>query len=171
MDKRDGVTTSSKEQMRSSVCFHVQGKITSKGGKDQGTTMNHPQGLRRKVQTSCEKTPYLDRGDDELKMTQMKSKMPRWATGRNTGPNRAENILGRPAWSDQPRAFLLGFAVPFDPATPRYISSSLLRRLLHPIILLMTFTRKPPPQDEGESWMGSLQGSTPVEGMKQEEDS
>jgi hypothetical protein len=34
---------------------------------------------RRKVRTSCEKTPYLDRGDDTLKMTQIKgakSKMP-----------------------------------------------------------------------------------------------
>jgi hypothetical protein len=72
MDKRDGVTTSSKEQMRSSVCVRVQGEITSKGGKDQGAMMDHPQGLRRKVQTSCEKTPYLDRGDDNLKMTQIK---------------------------------------------------------------------------------------------------
>jgi hypothetical protein len=49
-----------------------QGKITSKGGKDQGGTMDHPRGLRRKVQTSYEKTPYLDRGDDDLKMTQIK---------------------------------------------------------------------------------------------------
>jgi hypothetical protein len=41
---------------------------------------DHPLELRRKVQTSCEKTPYLDREDDNLKMTQMKgvkSKMPR----------------------------------------------------------------------------------------------
>ena len=72
MDKRDGVTTSSKEQMRSSVRVQVQGEITSKGGKDQGATTDHPRGLRRKVRTSYEKTPYLDRGDDDLKMTQMK---------------------------------------------------------------------------------------------------
>jgi hypothetical protein len=80
MDKRDGVTTSSKEQMRSSVCVRVQGEITSEGGKDQGGTMDHPRGLRRKVRTSYEKTPYLDRGHDNLKMTQIKgakSKMPR----------------------------------------------------------------------------------------------
>jgi hypothetical protein len=38
MDKRDGVTTSSKEQIRSSVCVRVQGEITSKGGKDRGGT-------------------------------------------------------------------------------------------------------------------------------------
>jgi hypothetical protein len=70
--QRDGVTTSSKEQMRSSVRVRVQGEITSKGGKDRGATTDHPRGLRRKVRTSCEKTPYLDRGDDDLKMTQMK---------------------------------------------------------------------------------------------------
>jgi hypothetical protein len=80
MDKRDGVTTSSKEQMRSFVRVRVQGEITSKGGKDQGDTMDHPRGLRCKVRTSYEKTRYLDRGDDDLKMTQIKgtkSKMPR----------------------------------------------------------------------------------------------
>jgi hypothetical protein len=80
MDKRDKVTTSSKEQMRSSVRFRVQGEITSKGGKDHSVMTDHPRGLRRKVRTSYEKTPYLDRGDDDLKMTQIKgakSKMPR----------------------------------------------------------------------------------------------
>jgi hypothetical protein len=41
MDRRDGVTTSSKEQMRSSVRVRVQGEITSKGGKDQGAMMDH----------------------------------------------------------------------------------------------------------------------------------
>jgi hypothetical protein len=61
MDTRDGVTTSSKEQMRSSIRVQVQGEITSKGGNDQGATMDHSRGLRRKVQTSCEKTPYLKR--------------------------------------------------------------------------------------------------------------
>jgi hypothetical protein len=51
----------------------MQGEITSKDGKDQGGTMDHPQGLRRKVQTSYKKTPYIDRGDDDLKMTQIKA--------------------------------------------------------------------------------------------------
>jgi hypothetical protein len=41
MDKRDVVTTSSKEQMRSSFHVEVQGKITSKGGKDQGAMTDH----------------------------------------------------------------------------------------------------------------------------------
>jgi hypothetical protein len=80
MDKRDGVTTSSKEQMRSFVRVRVQGEITSKGGKDQGAMTDHPRGLRHIVRTSYEKNPYLDRGDDDLIMTQIKgakSKMPR----------------------------------------------------------------------------------------------
>jgi hypothetical protein len=86
--------------MKSSIHVRVQGVITSKGGKDQGATTDHPLGLRCKVQTSCEKILYLDRGDDDLKMTQMKGvkfKMPRWATGRKTGPNRAENSMHQPA--------------------------------------------------------------------------
>jgi hypothetical protein len=58
--------------MRSSIRVRVQGEITSKSGKDQGDMTDHLRGLRRKVRTSCEKTPYLDRGDDDLKMTQMK---------------------------------------------------------------------------------------------------
>jgi hypothetical protein len=72
MDKRDGVTTTSKEQKRSSVRVLVQGEIPSKDGKDQGAMTDHHRGLRRNLWTSCEKTPYLDRGDDDLKMRQMK---------------------------------------------------------------------------------------------------
>jgi hypothetical protein len=63
---------SSKEQMRSSTRVRVQCEITSKGGKDQGAMTDHPLGLRRKLRTSYEKTPYLDCWDDDLKMTQMK---------------------------------------------------------------------------------------------------
>jgi hypothetical protein len=43
----------------------MQGEITPKGGKDQGALADHPRALRRKDQTSCEKTPYLDRGYDD----------------------------------------------------------------------------------------------------------
>jgi hypothetical protein len=68
MDKRD----ETQQVQRSSVRVRVQGEITSKGGKDQGAMMDHPQGLGRKVQNSCEKTPYIDRGDDDFKMTQIK---------------------------------------------------------------------------------------------------
>jgi hypothetical protein len=86
--------------MRSSVRVRVQGEIASKGGKDQGGTTDHPRGLRRKVRTSHEKTPYLDHRDDDLKMTQIKGESPkcqdeprggRWA---RTGPERA--------WADRP---------------------------------------------------------------------
>jgi hypothetical protein len=62
------------------VCVRVQGEITSKGGKDQGATTDYPRGLRRKVRTSYEKTPYLDHGYEDHKMTQIKgakSKMSR----------------------------------------------------------------------------------------------
>jgi hypothetical protein len=60
--------------------FECKEKSLPKGGKDQGGTTDHPQGLRHKVRTSYEKTTYLDCGDDDLKMTQIKgekSKMPR----------------------------------------------------------------------------------------------
>jgi hypothetical protein len=80
MDKRDGVTTSSMEQMKSSVRVQVQGEIISKGAMDQCATIDHPLGLICKVLTSCEKTLYLYCGDDDLKLTQLKgvkSKMPR----------------------------------------------------------------------------------------------
>jgi hypothetical protein len=50
----------------------MQGEITSKGGKDQGAMTDHPRGLRHKVRTSYKKTPYLNRWDDDLKMTQIK---------------------------------------------------------------------------------------------------
>jgi hypothetical protein len=52
-----------------------------------------------------------------------------------------------------------------------FIASASIGRHIDPIILTTPFTRKPLPQDEGESWMSSSQGSTPVEGRKQEEDS
>jgi hypothetical protein len=38
MDKRDGATTSSKEQMRSLVRVQVHNEITPKGGKDRSVT-------------------------------------------------------------------------------------------------------------------------------------
>jgi hypothetical protein len=64
------------------------------------------------------------------------------------------------------RPFLPRFVVPIHLTPPRSISSSLLRRPQQPIILPAPFTRKPLPQDEGESWMSLSQGSTLVEGRK-----
>jgi hypothetical protein len=54
----------------------------------------------------------------------------------------------------------------FDLAPSRSICSSLICRHIDPIILLPPITRKSSPQDEGESWMSSSQGSTPVEGKE-----
>jgi hypothetical protein len=79
--------------------------------------------------------------------------------------------LGRLAWADQPSLLRARFCAPFALGVLLFIASSPVRRHIEQIILPMPFTRKPPPQDEGESWMSSSQGSTPAEGRKQEEDS
>jgi hypothetical protein len=60
-------------------------------------------------------TPYLDRWDDDLKMTQMKGakcKIWTWVVGRKTGPNRPRKGMGRPTHSDRPRGFCGGSARP-----------------------------------------------------------
>jgi hypothetical protein len=88
-----------------------------------------------------------------------------------SGPNRAEMGLGQPAWVDQPSPLRAWFDARFALGVRLFIASSSVRRHIEQIILLMSFTRKPPPQDEGESWMSSSQGSTLAEGRKQEEDS
>jgi hypothetical protein len=85
---------------------------------------------------------------------------------RKPRPNRAETGLVRPA---QPTPGPVRC-----PLCPRcsfiYCLFSVCRHIKQ-IILPTPFTRKPPPQVEGESWMSSSQGSTPAEGRKQEEDS
>jgi hypothetical protein len=91
--------------------------------------------------------------------------------GRNMGPNRPRKGLGRPAYSDRPRGLLARFNAPFALGVRLFIASAAVRHHIEQIILPMPFTRKPPQQDEGESWMSSSQGSTPAEGRKQEEDS
>jgi hypothetical protein len=71
--------------MKSSVRVELLGEISPKGVKDQGATTEHPRGLRRKDQTSYKKTPYLDCGNDDAKMIQLKgfkSKMMRGPTWR-----------------------------------------------------------------------------------------
>jgi hypothetical protein len=87
------------------------------------------------------------------------------------GPNRPRKVLGQPACSDRPRGFLAQFGAPFALGVPLFISSAAVGHHIEQIILPTPFTRKPPPQDEGESWMSSSQGSTPAEGRKQDEDS
>jgi hypothetical protein len=91
--------------------------------------------------------------------------------GRKPGPNQAEIGLGRPAWVDRTSPLRARFGAPFALGVRLFIASSSVRRHIEQIILWKPFTRKPPPQDEGESWMSSSQGSTPVEGRKKEEDS
>jgi hypothetical protein len=90
--------------------------------------------------------------------------------GRKPGPNRAEMGLGRPAWIDRPSPLRARFGAPFCPRCSS-IYCLFLRHHIEQIILPTPFTRKPPPQDEGESWMSSSQWSTPTEGRLQEEDS
>jgi hypothetical protein len=83
----------------------------------------------------------------------------------------AEPGLGRPAWANRPSPLRARFVAPFALGVRLFIAFSSVRRHIEQIILLTPFTRKPPPQDEGDSWMSSSQGSTSVEGRKQEEDS
>jgi pyrimidine operon attenuation protein/uracil phosphoribosyltransferase len=62
----------SQQVQRCSVRVQVQGENSYKGGKDQGATTDHSRGLRRKVQTSCEKTRITTRNVaicDDLLMT------------------------------------------------------------------------------------------------------
>jgi hypothetical protein len=87
------------------------------------------------------------------------------------GLNRPKKGLGQPACSDQPRGFLARFDAAFALGVRLFIASAAIGRHIVQIILPTTFTRKPPPQDEGESWMSSSQGSMPAEGRKQQEDS
>jgi hypothetical protein len=71
--------------------------------------------------------------------------------GRNTGPNRPRKGMGRSAQSDRPRGLLARFATPFALGVCLFIASAAVGRHIKQIILPTQFTRKPPPQDEGES--------------------
>jgi hypothetical protein len=61
--------------------------------------------------------------------------------------------------------------MPFALCVRLFIASAVVGRHIEQIILPTPFTRNLLPQDEGESWMSSSQGSTPEEGRKQEDDS
>jgi hypothetical protein len=58
--------------------------------------------------------------------------------------------LGRSAWDDWPSPIRARFGAPFALGVRLFIASSSVRRHIEQIILLTSFTRKPPPQDEGE---------------------
>jgi hypothetical protein len=71
--------------------------------------------------------------------------------GRKPGPNRAEVGLGRPAWADRPSPLRGRFGPPFALDVHLFIPSAAVDRHIEQIILPTPITRKPPPQDEGES--------------------
>jgi hypothetical protein len=71
--------------------------------------------------------------------------------GRKQGPNRAEVGLGRPAWADLPSPLRGRFGPPFALGVLLFIASTAVGRHIEQIILPTPITRKPPPQDEGES--------------------
>jgi hypothetical protein len=71
--------------------------------------------------------------------------------GRKRGPNRAEMGLGRPAWADRPSPLRGRFGAPFALGVRLFIASAAVGSHNEQIILPTPFTRKPPPQDEGES--------------------
>jgi hypothetical protein len=60
MDIKDGVATSSKEQLRSPVRVREHDEITPKCGKDRSVTNEHPRGLKRKRPNFMREDPPLD---------------------------------------------------------------------------------------------------------------
>jgi hypothetical protein len=65
--------------------------------------------------------------------------------GRKPGPNRAE------AWADRPSPLRGWFGPPFALGVHLFIASTAVGRHIKQIILPTPITRRPPPQDEGES--------------------
>jgi hypothetical protein len=90
---------------------------------------------------------------------------------RNRGETRVEKGLGRPAWAGRPSPLRAQFGAPFALGVRLFIASSSVGHHIDQTILPTPFTRKLLPQDEGESWMSSSQGSMSAKERKQEEDS
>jgi hypothetical protein len=95
----------------------------------------------------------------------------REATGEEHGLESAQKGPGPAGLFGSAQGPLARFVTPFALGVRLFIASAAVGRHIKQIILLTSITKKPPPQDEEESWMSSSQGSTPVEGRKQEEDS
>jgi hypothetical protein len=91
-------------------------------------------------------------------------------TRSNRGGNRGR-IGPKWAWADRPSSLRAWFGARFAIGVRLFVASAPVRRHIKQIILPTPFTRKPPPQEEGESRMSLSQGSTPTEGRKLEEDS
>jgi hypothetical protein len=71
--------------------------------------------------------------------------------GRNPGPTGPKMGLGQLAWADRPSQLRAQFSAPFALGVCLFIASAAVGRHIEQIILPTAFTRKPPPQDEGES--------------------
>jgi hypothetical protein len=71
--------------------------------------------------------------------------------GSKLGPSRAEMGLDRPAWADRPSPLRGRFGPPFALGVRLFIASASVGRHIEQIILPTPITKKPPPQDEGES--------------------
>jgi hypothetical protein len=100
MDIKDGVTTSSKEQLRSPIRVWEHDEITPKGGKDWSVTKEHPWGLkRRRLNFMWEDPPCWTRGwhCQNGAIRGAKCKMSIGPTCEKGRPNRAEMGLGRSA--------------------------------------------------------------------------
>jgi hypothetical protein len=157
--------------------------------KSQDTAMNmNPNDLRTKVSTSKSSGTQLENGEAwiaRIQVLTMKETTSKAHMRVHTNKESRENQSGRKpgpkrAWASRPGPAGLGRLAqptpgpvrrPFALGVHLFIASSSVRRHIKQIILPTPSTRKPPPQDEGESWMSSSQGSTPTEGRKQEEDS
>jgi hypothetical protein len=94
---------------------------------------------------------------------------------RNHARSNREGNRGRTgpkwAWANRPSPLRAQFGAPLALGVRLIIASSSVSHHIEQIILPTPFNRKLPPQDEGESWMSSSQGSTLAEGRKKEEDS
>jgi hypothetical protein len=93
------------------------------------------------------------------------------ANGEEDGPEPAQKGPGLADLFGSAQGVLAWFATPFALGVRLFIASAFVGRHIEQIILPTSFTRKPLPQDDGESWMNSSLRSTPAEGRKQEEDS
>jgi hypothetical protein len=71
MDIKDGVTTSSKEQMKNLVRVQEHDEITPKGSKDQSVTKEHPRGFKCKRPNFVREDLHLGREDDIVKIMQV----------------------------------------------------------------------------------------------------
>jgi hypothetical protein len=66
MHLNEEVALSSEELMQENQEASIVYKFTSEGGKDQGAIMKYSRGPRQNTGSSYDKTPYLDRRDNDV---------------------------------------------------------------------------------------------------------